>query len=127
MTPSSETEIFLGVVPIGRQGRKCAFFTPKFGYLGPKVNFCFVIAIFVDGTNDHYTRGYNFPIGTTPKKISVVLLGHFFDGPDDSPEFRRNRTKIKGSCPSNVGKAKIGQKWGEPQKMTPSSETEIFL
>ena len=27
--------------PIGRWGRKCAFLTPKFGYLGPKVNFLF--------------------------------------------------------------------------------------
>ena len=43
---------------------------------------------------------------------SVVLLGHFFDGPDDSPEFRRNRTKIKGSCPSNASMAKNGQKQG---------------
>ena len=37
-----------------------------------------MIAIFVDGTNDHYTRGYNFPIGTTPKKISVSELGVIF-------------------------------------------------
>ena len=36
----------------------------------------------------------------------------FFDGPDDSPEFRRNRTKIKGSCPSNASMAKNGQKQG---------------
>ena len=41
-----------------------------------------------------------------------------------SLEFRWNRTKIKGSCTSNVGMAKNR---GEPQKMTPSSETEIFL
>ena len=39
-----------------------------------------MIAIFVDGTNDHYTRGYNFPIGTTPKKISVSELGVIFLG-----------------------------------------------
>ena len=39
-----------------------------------------MIAIFVDGTNDHYTRGYNFPIGTTPKKISVSELGVIFWG-----------------------------------------------
>ena len=37
-----------------------------------------MIAIFVDGTNDHYTRGYNFPIGTTPKKISVSELWVIF-------------------------------------------------
>ena len=39
-----------------------------------------MIAIFVDGTNDHYTRGYNFPIGTTPKKFSVSELGVIFWG-----------------------------------------------
>ena len=38
------------------------------------------MAIFVDGTNDHYTRGSNFPIGTTPKKISVSGLGVIFWG-----------------------------------------------
>ena len=39
-----------------------------------------MIAIFVDGTNDHYTRGSNFPIGTTPKKFSVSELGVIFWG-----------------------------------------------
>ena len=39
-----------------------------------------MIAIFVDGTNDHYTRGSNFPIGTTPKKFSVSELGVIFLG-----------------------------------------------
>ena len=39
-----------------------------------------MIAIFVDGANDHYTRGYNFPIGTTQKKISVSKLGVIFRG-----------------------------------------------
>merc|ERR1712012_678474 len=38
---------------------------------GQKSILCLVIAIFVDGTNDHYTRGYNFPIGTTPEKFPV--------------------------------------------------------
>ena len=39
-----------------------------------------MIAIFVDGANDHYTWGYNFPIGTTPKKFSVSELGVIFWG-----------------------------------------------
>ena len=39
-----------------------------------------MIAIFVDGTNDHYTRGSNFPIETTPKKFSVSELGVIFWG-----------------------------------------------
>ena len=38
-------------------------------YLSQKSIFCIVIAIFVNGANNHYTRGYNFPIGTTPQKI----------------------------------------------------------
>ena len=50
---------------------------------------------------------------------SVVRQGHFFDDPDDSPEFRWNRTKIKGSCPSNVGMAKNGQKQGWAPKNDP--------
>ena len=36
-----------------------------------------VIAIFVNGSNNHYTRGYNFP---TPKKISVSELGVIYWG-----------------------------------------------
>ena len=50
---------------------------------------------------------------------SVVLLVHLFDGPDGSPEFSWNRTKIKGSCPSNVGMAKNGQKQGWAPKNDP--------
>ena len=38
------------------------------------------MAIFVNGANNHYTRGYNFPIGTTPQKISVSELGVIFWG-----------------------------------------------
>ena len=36
---------------------------------GQKSIFCIVITIFVNGANEHYTRGYIFPIGTTPKKF----------------------------------------------------------
>ena len=36
--------------------------------------------MFVDGAIDHYTRGYNFPIGTTPQKFSVSELGVIFWG-----------------------------------------------
>ena len=61
-------------------GAKMCFFYPKFGYLGPKVNILFSDRNFVDGTNDHYTRGYNFPIGTTPKKFPFTELGVIFWG-----------------------------------------------
>ena len=46
--------------------------------MGPKVNFLLVIAILVDGENDHYTRGYNFPVGTNPKKKFRSELGVIF-------------------------------------------------
>ena len=39
-----------------------------------------VIAIFVNGAYHKYTRGYNFPIRTTQKKISVSELGVIFQG-----------------------------------------------
>ena len=39
-----------------------------------------MIAIFVDGANDLYTRHYNFPIGTTQKKILFPSYGSFFSG-----------------------------------------------
>ena len=39
-----------------------------------------MIAIFVNGANDHYTRGYKFPIRTTPKKNSASELRVIFWG-----------------------------------------------
>ena len=61
-----------------------------------------MIAIFVDGTNDHYTRGYNFPIGTTPKKISVSELGVIFWG---SPLFLAvfGHSHVRGATTLNFG------------------------
>ena len=78
---------------------KNAYFGPILAVLGPKILifmgvsksfgthimgqksfFCKVIAILVNGANDNYTRGYNFPIGATPKKIFVSELGVIFLG-----------------------------------------------
>ena len=61
-----------------------------------------MIAIFVDGTNDHYTRGYNFPIGTTPKKFSVSELGVIFWG---SPLFLAvfGHSHVRGATTLNFG------------------------
>ena len=39
-------------------------------------DFCIVIAIFVNGANEHYTRGYIFPIGTTPQKKGSFFGAH---------------------------------------------------
>ena len=47
---------------------------------GQKSIFCIVITIFVNGAYNHYTRGSNFPIRTTPKKNSVSELGVIFWG-----------------------------------------------
>ena len=65
---------------LAARGENVLFWPQNLDIWGQKSIFCLVIAIFVDGTNDHYTRGSNFPIGTTPKKISVSELGVIFWG-----------------------------------------------
>ena len=42
--------------------------------------FCFGIAIFVNRAYHQYAQGYNFPILTTPQKISFSELGFIFWG-----------------------------------------------
>ena len=90
---------------------------------GQKSIFCLVIAIFVDGTNDHYTRGYNFPIGTTPKKISVSELGVIFWG---SPlflavfghsHFRAKKNQKKHSNNLPLLQKKFYWAWKSPKKV----------
>ena len=56
----------------------CFFWPQNLDIWGQKSIFCFVIAIFVDGTNDHYTWGYNFPIEPPQKKFRFWARGHFF-------------------------------------------------
>ena len=77
------------------RGENVLFCPQNLDIWGQKSIFCLVIAIFVDGTNDHYTRGYNFPIRTTPKKISVSELGVIFWG---SPLFLAIPT-LEGQLP----------------------------
>ena len=74
---------------LAARGKNVLFLPQNLDIWGQKSIFCLVIAIFVDGTNDHYTRSSNFPIGTTPKKISVSELGVIFWG---SPLFLANPT-----------------------------------
>ena len=57
---------------------------------------------------------------------SVVLLGHFFDGPDGSTKFRWKRSKIKGTYTSEVGMAQNGEKQGWALKKDPLLENEFF-
>ena len=60
-------------------------FDPKTWIFGAKSQFfCLGIAIFVIRAYHQYTQGYNFPIQTTPKKISVSELWVIFLG---SPRF----------------------------------------
>ena len=65
---------------LAARGKNVLFWPQNLDIWGQKSIFCLVIAIFVDGANDHYTRGSNFPIGTTPKKFSVSELGVIFWG-----------------------------------------------
>ena len=74
------SKTLIGEAPLGLQGKNVLFWPQNLDIWGQKSIFCLVIAIFVDGTNDHYTRGSNFPIGTTPKKFSVSELGVIFWG-----------------------------------------------
>merc|ERR1712016_454176 len=80
---------------LAARGENVLFLPQNLDIWGQKSIFCLVIAIFVDGTNDHYTRGYNFPIGTTPKKFSVSELGVIFWG---SPLFLAIPT-LEGQLP----------------------------
>ena len=81
--------------------------------------FCIVIAIFVNGANDHYTWGYNFPFGTTPKKISVSELGVIFWG---SPLFLAvfGHSHFRGATTLNFGpiSTKLGGTIRAIKKMT---------
>ena len=62
--------------------------TPVFGRFGLVVNSPFVAL----GETVHFPLFFRlvFPesIFSFKRGVSVVLLGHFFDGPDGSPEFR---------------------------------------
>ena len=61
-----------------------------------------VIAIFVNRAYHQYTRCYNFPIRTTPKKISVSKLGVIFWG---SPLFLAvfGHSHFRGATTLNFG------------------------
>ena len=46
---------------LAARGKNVLFWPQNLDIWGQKSIFWIVIAIFVDGANDHYTRGYNFP------------------------------------------------------------------
>ena len=84
------------------RGENVLFSPKKLDIWGKKSIFCIVITIFVNGANNHYTRGYNFPIGTTPKKISISELGVIFWG---SPLFLAvfGHSHVRGAPTLNFG------------------------
>ena len=63
---------------LAARGENVLFWPKNLDIWDQKSIFCIVIAIFVNGANNHYTRGYTFPIGTTPKKVSVSELEVIF-------------------------------------------------
>ena len=96
------------------------FFDPKIWIFGPKKPiFYIVIAIFVNGANNHYTRGYDFPIGTTPPKKFVFELGVIFWG---SPLFLAllGNSHVRGIPTLNFGRisTKLGGTVRAIKKMT---------
>ena len=50
---------------------------------------------------------------------SVVILGHFFDGPDGSTKFRWKQSKIKGTYIYEQTQAQKGHKQGWALKNDP--------
>ena len=50
---------------------------------------------------------------------SVVIVGHFFDGPDSSTKFRWRRSKIKDTYTSEVTQTRNSQKQGWAPKNDP--------
>merc|ERR1712004_409114 len=102
---------------LAARGENVLFLPQNLDIWGQKSIFCLMIAIFVDGTNDHYTQGYNFPIGTTPKKISVSELGVIFWG---SPLLLAvfGHRRVRGATTLNFGpiSTKLGELSGSSKK-----------
>ena len=58
---------------------------------------------------------------------SVVILGHFLMARTVPPNFVENGPKLRVLIPLSWHKPKTAKNRGEPQKMTPSLETEFFF
>ena len=101
-TPFSCWRHWSARLQLAARGENVLFWPQNLDIWGQKSIFCLVIAIFVDGANDHYTRGSNFHIGTTPKKISVSELGVIFWG---SPLFLAvfGHSHFRGATTLNFG------------------------
>ena len=65
---------------LAARGKNVLFWPKNLDIWGQKPIFCIVIVIFVNGAYNHYNRGYNFPIRTTPKPIFHFEVGVIFRG-----------------------------------------------
>ena len=97
--------------PFLRLAKKC-FFWPKCVLSQKKISLFFGLNPFL--AKKHFlAKRKNGRFSVIPAQPwSVVILGHFFDGPDGPTKFRRYRSKIKGTYTFNVGMAQKGQKQG---------------
>ena len=57
---------------------------------------------------------------------SVVIVGHFFDGPNGSTKFRWRRSKIKGTILAKWEWPEMAKNRGEPWKMTKNNANKPF-
>ena len=89
-------------LPLTATDKNVLFLPENLDIWGQKSIYCIGIAISVNGANDHYTWGYNFPIRTTPKKNSVSELGVIFWG---SPLFLAvfGHSHVRGATTLNFG------------------------
>ena len=65
---------------LAARGKNVLFLPKNLDIWGKKSFFCMVIVIFVNRAYHKYTRGYNFLIRTTPKKISISEQWVIFRG-----------------------------------------------
>ena len=79
-TPFSCWKHWLVGLLLAARSENVLFWPTIWRYGAKKSIFCIVIAIFVHGAYNHYTRGYNFPIRTNPPKNSYPMLWVIFRG-----------------------------------------------
>ena len=123
----SVLKTLIGEAPIDR-GKNVLFWPKKLYIWDQKSIFCIVIAIFVNGAYNNYTRGYNFPIRTTPPKNSVSKLGVIFWS---SPLFLAllGHSQVRGISTLNFGpiSTKLGGTVWTFKKMTQNAGVSILM
>ena len=91
---------------LAARGKNVLFWPKKLYIWDQKSIFCIVIAIFVNGAYNNYTRGYNFPIRTIPKFFQfpsygsprfLTILGHTHLASKSTLNFGPSSTKPGGT------------------------------